>query len=97
MRGLEVEKRRLEAEGIGFAFHVVQFTQVREVEKVRGWEVEKLRDQKQKAPALRSLSLSSSLHSPHLNFSASPPLILSAAGTARRRWSRPFDTAQSLP
>ena len=27
MRGLEVEKRRLEAEGIGFAFHVVQFTQ----------------------------------------------------------------------
>jgi len=56
-----------------------------------------MRDQKQKAPALRSLSLSSSLHSPHLNFSASPPLILSAAGTARRRWSRPFDTAQSLP
>ena len=41
---------RLEAEGIGFAFHVVELspkplTQVGEVEKVRGWEVEKLRDQ----------------------------------------------------
>ena len=58
MRGLEVEKRRLEAEGVGFAFHVVELspkplTQVREVEKVRGWEVEKLRDQKQKALVLR--------------------------------------------
>lgn len=36
-----------------------------------------MRDQKQKAPALRSLSLSSSLHSPPLTLSSSPSLTLS--------------------
>ena len=65
-----VGEERLEAEGIGFAFHVVELTRVGEVEKVRSWEVEKMRDQKQKAPALRPLSsshplpLSSSAHRP---------------------------------
>jgi len=73
-RSGEGEKGRLEAAGVGFAFHGVELTQVGEVARLRGWEVEKLRNQKQKAPALLPGSPAHLFSSSHLlNLSAHRP------------------------